>query len=107
MSSVKFEFCDEVTGRKLTSFRLLKLQRRIFIASVALFYFATNTWQFKNDKMLWLRDRMHSSDKEEFGFDGVEEFDNKEFFMNATKAASVYLLKEPADKTHARKHYAR
>jgi hypothetical protein len=86
---------------------LLKLQRRIFIASIALFHFTSNSWEFKNDRMLWLREQILPSDKKQFCIDDVEYVDEKQFYMAATNAASIYLLKESEDKTQARKHYTR
>jgi hypothetical protein len=97
----------EVNSGNLFSFRMLRLQRRIFSATIALFHFTSKSWDFKNNKMLWLREQILPSDKKDFGIDGAENIDIKQYFTVATNAAAVYLLKESKDKTHARKHYTR
>jgi hypothetical protein len=92
---------------KVIYFRLLKLQQRIFVASMAVFHFTCNSWEFKDDMMMWLREEIHPADKNEFGIDGIEYTDEKQFLIAAIKGASVYLLKEPEDKTQARRHCRR
>lgn len=106
-NSVTFEFCDEENSGKLTCFRLLKLQKRVFMASIALSHFTTRSWEFNNDKMFWLREQILPCDKKAFGLDDIEYTDDKEFYMASKKGATVYLLKECADETRARKHYTR
>jgi hypothetical protein len=102
-----FEFYEEINLGKVTCFRLLKVQQRIFIASMALFHFTSNSWDFKNDMLFWLREQILPADRKEFGMDGIEYTDEKQFYISAKKGASVYLLKEPEDKTRAKKHYRR
>jgi hypothetical protein len=97
----------EVNSGNLFSFRMLRLQRRIFSASIALFHFTSNSWEFKNNKMLWLREQILPSEKKEFGTYDFENTDLKQYFTVGTNAAALYLLKESKDRTHARKHYTR
>ncbi|PNF40527.1 hypothetical protein B7P43_G08166 [Cryptotermes secundus] len=85
---------------------LLRIQKRIFLASMALFHFASNSWYLKNDMMLWLIDQVLPADKE-FQMKEIHNVDVKEYFTSATKGALVYLLKEPEDRTQARRIYTR
>jgi hypothetical protein len=74
---------------------------------MALFYFVTNTWEFKNDRMFWLREQILPADENEFPMKNIENTDVKEFFTAATKGGLVHLLKESEDRTQARKFYRR
>jgi hypothetical protein len=91
----------------LPCFRLLRIQRRIFSASIAFLHFTSNTWEFKNSNMLWLSEQILPSDKDDFGIDGFKNVDVKQYCKVFTNAAAVYLLKESENRTHARKHYTR
>jgi hypothetical protein len=57
--------------------------------------------------MLSLRDRILPPDRNEFGLGDIEYTDERKFFAAAAKGASFYLLKEPEDRTQARRHYRR
>jgi hypothetical protein len=74
---------------------------------MALFPFASNSWEFKHDTMLWLREQILPADKNEFNVNDIENTDEKEFFISATKGALIYLLKEPEDRTQAGRLYRR
>jgi len=50
-------------------FRLLKLQRNIFLINIALSHFQLNTWQFRNEKMISILDNLNADNKKDFGFD--------------------------------------
>jgi len=50
-------------------FRLLKLQKQIFLTNTALSYFQLNTWQFRNQKMMSVLHHLSADNKKDFGFD--------------------------------------
>jgi hypothetical protein len=74
---------------------------------MALFPFTSNSWDFKHDMMLWLREQILPPDRNEFGVGNIEYTDIREFFFSAASRGSFYLLKEPEDRTQARIHYRR
>lgn len=73
-------------------YRLVKIQRKIFLASTALEYFVTNQWAFINDKFLGLETKLHPSDVEQFRFQ--KEVNPYDYFKNCILAGRKYLLKE-------------
>lgn len=74
-------------------FRLFKLQRRIFVAFAALEYFVLNEWDFKNDKLLALNDKLLPSDVEDF-YLNIHDVDVIKYFRDAFVGVKKYLLKE-------------
>jgi hypothetical protein len=75
---------------------------------MALSYFTTKSWVFKNDKLLQMRTQVPDCDAMHFDVDGVENADHREYFKNALLGAKLYLLKEGADTLpSARTHYIR
>lgn len=74
-------------------FRLLKIQRKIYIANMALQYFITRDWTFINDKSLKLEQSLLSKDVEAFSF-GPQDIDPYQYFKQATYGSRQYLLKE-------------
>lgn len=72
---------------------LVKLQRRIYIANMAVQYFLTNEWAFLNTNTMALDKSLLPEDAESFGFK-AEEFDVYDYLLNAMKGAKKYLLKE-------------
>lgn len=74
-------------------FRLVKLQRKIYIANMAVQYFLTNEWFFLNRNTLALDKNLLPEDVEGFSFK-ADEFDTYDYFFKAMKGARKYLLKE-------------
>jgi hypothetical protein len=75
---------------------------------MALSHFITKSWAFKHDKLMWMRTQVPICDGMHFKLDGLETFDQREYFKNAIWGAKLYLLKEEADTLpHARTHYIR
>lgn len=72
---------------------LVRLQRKIYIANVAVQYFITNQWSFLNKNTIELSDQLHPKDAESFGYN-ASEFNTFEYLTNAMRGARKYLLKE-------------
>ncbi|BES94302.1 Male sterility protein [Nesidiocoris tenuis] len=75
---------------------LLKIQIKVQNAMVALGYFTTKEWTFKNDRFRALNDAVLPSDREDFdfSFDTLEPID---YFRIATAGVKKYLLHEDPD----------
>lgn len=82
---------SERTTRTL-GFRLIKIQRKIFIANSALDYFITKEWTFVNEKFDSLERRLLPDDVESFRY--IKDVDRFKYFANAMRVAKKYLLKE-------------
>ncbi|XP_061727970.1 putative fatty acyl-CoA reductase CG5065 [Cydia pomonella] len=86
---------------------LIKIQRRIYIANLALRYYVTKQWTFTNQNFVKLRSRIKKEDQEEFYYD-VENVDKFDYFMQCIIGGRRYLLKEKdEDLPMARAHYKR
>ncbi|KAF7988464.1 hypothetical protein HCN44_001037 [Aphidius gifuensis] len=83
----------KISGKKTM---LVKLQRKVYIANSALSHFTTNSWHFKNDKLLNLLSDVPPSDIETFGYEYAT-FDINQYFTNCLIGAKVYLLNESMD----------
>ncbi|KAJ0182964.1 hypothetical protein K1T71_000940 [Dendrolimus kikuchii] len=86
---------------------LLKIQRRIYIANLALQYFLLQQWTFENKNFIAVRTAIKEKDKKDFYYE-VENVDPDEYFLNSCKGGKKYLLKE-ADESlkSAKAHYLR
>ncbi|XP_030757393.1 fatty acyl-CoA reductase wat-like [Sitophilus oryzae] len=87
---------------------LLRIQRKIYIANVALHYFTSQEWSFKNDKSISLEENLTPEDRKVFNFH--RDADPYEYFKNALLGSKEYLLKEdnsniPKAKAHMRRLY--
>ncbi|XP_050301950.1 putative fatty acyl-CoA reductase CG5065 [Anthonomus grandis grandis] len=96
----------KLTGQKPM---LLKIQRKIYIANMALQYFITQEWTFINDKTAKLEDLLSPEDKKLFGY-GRKDIDPLEYFTNALMGTRRYLLKEDDStmeqaKVHSKRMY--
>ncbi|CAG9772724.1 unnamed protein product [Ceutorhynchus assimilis] len=96
---------------KLTGNRpiLLKIQRKIFIANMALQFFITQEWKFENEKSAALEDVILDEDRNDFAY-GRRDVDPYEYFTKALMGARQYLLKEDNStfeqaKIHSRRMY--
>jgi hypothetical protein len=75
---------------------------------MALNYFTTNSWAFKNDKLLRLRTQVPTCDSMHFKLVEIENIDKREYCKDGLWGAKLYLLKEGADTLpSARRHYIR
>ncbi|XP_044261531.1 putative fatty acyl-CoA reductase CG5065 [Tribolium madens] len=85
---------------------LVKIQRRIFVANMALEYFSRNQWEFLNDKAVELQKDLLEEDYGSFqyGEDDVEPYD---YFVKATMGGRRYLLKEDDDSLEQAKKHSR
>lgn len=97
----------KVTGHKPLLFRI---QRKIYIANMALQYFITQEWAIRNDRSSNLESHLVPGDQSAFAFerDDVTPF---EYFRRAVLGARQYLLKEDIStfenaKKHSRRMYA-
>jgi hypothetical protein len=75
---------------------------------MALSFFTTKSWVFKNDKILSLAALVPPCDSEHFKLKGLDSIDNAIYLKNAIMGTRLYLLKEHTDTLpHARRHYNR
>ncbi|PSN39594.1 hypothetical protein C0J52_06906 [Blattella germanica] len=87
---------------------LCKIQRKVFMANMALQFFTTRSWSFSNKNCLALRARTLKEDKKEFFLDHVEDVNPVAHFRNCAIGARKYLLKEHPDTIpQSKKHYRR
>jgi len=75
---------------------------------MALSFFTTKSWVFKNDKLLWLRTQVPPCDSKHFQLNKLENIESTSYFKRAMWGAKLYLLKEGTETLpHARRHYIR
>ncbi|KAG6454598.1 hypothetical protein O3G_MSEX008763 [Manduca sexta] len=86
---------------------LIKVQRRIYIANLALRYYITKQWTFDNTNFVALRSFLKEEDKHDFYYD-IENRDKVEYFTKCCIGGRRYLLKEKdEDLPKAQAHYRR
>lgn len=68
----------------------MKLQRRIYLAALALSYFTAKQWFFVNQKFADLINVIPEQDRPDFDFT-FEDVDPNEFFQNAILGGHKYL----------------
>lgn len=73
-------------------FSLTKVQRKIYEANLALQYFVTNDWIFKNENFAALNDQMRLEDVKSFGYKECFEYDVILFLRYAMLGVKRYLL---------------
>ena len=61
---------------------------------MALSYFTLNSWNFKNDKILWLQEQVPEDDKA-FSLLETKDFDVDLFIAHSLYGVYQYLLKVP------------
>lgn len=86
-------------------FRLLKIQKKIFIVISALSYFTCREWKFQNEKFLRLLTYVLPEDKDEFDFD-YSDIDPSTYFRQCILGARIYLLNDPVENMPAGKKRA-
>jgi hypothetical protein len=75
---------------------------------MALSFFTTRTWKFRNDKLLGLITHVLPCDKQNFYLDNIKNVDYRHIFLEAILGARKYLLKEHPDTfSDAKRHYRR
>ena len=75
---------------------------------MALSFFTTKSWDFTNDKLLWLRTQVPRCDSKHFLLDRIETLDFPTFLRNCMWGARLYLLNEKTDAIpQAKKHLKR
>ncbi|KAF9408192.1 hypothetical protein HW555_012049 [Spodoptera exigua] len=86
---------------------LVKIQRRIYIANLALGYYLTQQWTFDNTNFVQLRSVLKHSDVKQFYYD-LETTDLVEYFTKCCLGGRKFLLKEKdEDIPKARAHCKR
>ncbi|XP_075988675.1 putative fatty acyl-CoA reductase CG5065 [Anticarsia gemmatalis] len=86
---------------------LIKVQRRIYIANLALEYYITKQWTFDNKNFIKLRSCIKEEDQKDFYYE-IEKVDRYMFFYNSIAGGRKYLLKEKdEDIPKAKIHYRR
>ncbi|XP_053948997.1 putative fatty acyl-CoA reductase CG5065 [Anastrepha ludens] len=76
---------------------LLKLQRRIYAATLALHLFVTTEWDFRYDNFYALNSFVPESEVDQFGFLQYTNVDYEQFFRMGIRGARVFLLNEPPE----------
>ncbi|KAJ6639260.1 putative fatty acyl-CoA reductase [Pseudolycoriella hygida] len=95
----------KILGRKQF---LVKLQRRIYGANLALQHFIRTHWVFENDCFLKLHNEIKSSDLSNFRYDNFVTADVREYFLHCILGARRYLLHEKDENLpRARRNYRR
>ncbi|GLG98159.1 Putative fatty acyl-CoA reductase CG5065 [Gryllus bimaculatus] len=73
---------------------LIRLQRRIYSANMALSWFLLQNWNFLNNRFLNLENNLRPEDREGFSYQ-VESIEPETFFRDALHGTRRYLMKEP------------
>lgn len=76
--------------------QLLKAYRKINKFSNVIQYFSTRQWNFRNDNVVKLWQKMNAVDREIFHFD-MKNFDWDQYFYLHMRGIRVYLLHDPLD----------
>ncbi|XP_039751755.1 fatty acyl-CoA reductase 1-like [Pararge aegeria] len=93
-----------ITGNKPI---LVKLQRRIYTANIALKYFVTQQWTFTNENIIELRGKIKKDDQDHFFYE-MENINPVEFFKNACIGGKVFILNESMENlAKAKVHFKR
>lgn len=106
--------CDIIPVKNAISFNkkhncsLVKLQRRIYGANLALQHFIRTHWVFENECFLKLHDDIKQTDLKSFRYDNFVTADVREYFLDCMLGARRYLLHEKdEDLPRARRNYRR
>lgn len=85
----------------------MKIQRRIYIANIALHYYVTQQWTFTNQNIIELRSKLKDEDIDHFYYE-METIDPEEFFRNACIGGKEYILNERMENLQkAKAHFRR
>ncbi|OWR47189.1 fatty-acyl CoA reductase 1 [Danaus plexippus plexippus] len=75
---------------------LVRVQRRIYTANMALHYYLTKQWTFSNRNLIALRSKIKDDDMRDFYYE-IENIDKYEFYKQCCFGGRKYLLKETDD----------
>ncbi|XP_039307350.1 fatty acyl-CoA reductase 1-like isoform X2 [Solenopsis invicta] len=75
---------------------LLQLQRRLYVANLALFHFCSNDWKFGNTNKSLLISTIPPEDQDAFSFD-YSNCDIREYYKNCVIGSKKYILHEKMD----------
>ncbi|CAH2008936.1 unnamed protein product [Acanthoscelides obtectus] len=105
LPAVFLDLALRVAGMKPIVF---KIQRKIYIANVVLFYFISHTWHFVNDRSMSLRDTIEDErDIDEFKFWPFLHMTRREvyeYYRDGMCGTARYLFKEKLDFDKNRKN---
>lgn len=76
---------------------MIKIQRKIYVATTALMYYMQSDWQFLNAKAEQLEKDLLPEDFEAFSYDREELEDVMKFFREGNMGARRYLFNETDD----------
>ncbi|XP_020283180.1 fatty acyl-CoA reductase wat-like [Pseudomyrmex gracilis] len=82
-----------LSGRKP---QLVKVYKKIHKFEHVISYFSTQEWQFRNDAVLKLWNRMNQSDRQMFNFN-LDELNWNSCILNLIIGVRVFILKDPLD----------
>lgn len=71
---------------------MTKIQRKIYEANLALKYFVTNSWEFKNDNFISLSEILRAEDLKAFSFEDCFTFDVIHFIKICLSGVKKFLL---------------
>ncbi|KAF3424512.1 hypothetical protein E2986_09267 [Frieseomelitta varia] len=86
-----------LAGRKPT---LVGIYNKVHKFTGVIHYFSTGEWNFKNDNVIKLWNKMNSVDKEIFCVN-VQNLDWDEYFYQYVRGLRLYILKDPMDTLQA------
>ncbi|XP_025993527.1 uncharacterized protein LOC105201568 isoform X2 [Solenopsis invicta] len=75
---------------------LVQLQRKLYVAANAVFYFSSNEWKFGNTNKSLLISTIPPKDQDTFSFD-CSNCDIKEYYKNCVIGTKKYFLREKMD----------
>lgn len=81
---------------ELATFRLLKTYKKVCEFSDMIAYFTTHQWQFRNDAVIKLWDRLNPVDRKIFDFN-MADFSWDEFIKHMILGVRIYIAKDPKD----------
>lgn len=82
-----------LSGRKPM---LWKLYRKIHSFSFVISYFSSQQWQFRDDSVVKLWERLNPADRQIFNFD-IQNIDWEEYIKHMIPGIRVYLINDPVD----------
>lgn len=74
----------------------MRLQRKIYLATMALSYFSLQTWTFDNTNFLSLLNRIPDSENQDFNFK-IDDFDFHVVVKNLLIGSQKYLFRNSTD----------
>lgn len=77
-------------------FRLIRIQRKVYAANLALEYFLMNNWKFLNDKGRQLDTKLLPQDRTDWEFES-DKIKPYNYFKGASLGGKKYLLRENVD----------